>query len=63
MKIELTNKEVILIIGALSLLSRIEESKELVSLRVKITGQHIEELKKQEGLNRTLKARKNKNDN
>lgn len=49
MKIELNDKEVILIIGALSLLSKVEKSKELDSLRIKITRQHLEELKKLEG--------------
>ncbi len=45
MEIELTDKEVILIVGSLSLLSRIEKSKELDSLRVRITKQHMEEIK------------------
>ena len=48
MEIEITEKEAIMIIGALCLLSKVEESKELDSLRVKITKQHIEELKQNE---------------
>ena len=55
MEIELNDKEVILIIGSLSLLSRVEKSEELDSLRVKITKQHIEELRKLEGQKVTVK--------
>lgn len=45
MKIELKDKEVIMVIGALSLLDKVEHSFELDSLRVKITKQHLEKLK------------------
>lgn len=58
MKIELTDKEVILIIGSLSLLDRVEKSQELDSLRIKITRQHIEELKKVERAEITAKTGK-----
>ena len=48
MKVELNDEEVILIIGSLSLLSKVEKSEELDSLRVRIAKQHIKELKKGE---------------
>jgi len=50
MKIELTDKEVILIIGGLSLLGKMEKDEELDSLRVKITKQHLEQLKQDANL-------------
>lgn len=46
MKIEMSDKEVILIIGGLSLLGKMEKNEELDSLRVKITKKHLEELKR-----------------
>ena len=45
MKVELNDKEVILVIGALSVLDKVEPDSDLDSLRVKITKQHIEEMK------------------
>lgn len=46
MIIELNEKEVIMVVGALTLLNKVEKDKDLDSLRAKITKQHIEELKK-----------------
>ena len=45
MKVELNDKEVFLVIGALSVLDKVEPDSELDSLRVKITKQHIKEMK------------------